>query len=193
MLGLLVVAASLFVGRTSGTAWIGRLVYRSDFFCTTSLESFDIYQTGVCFLEEQEGVYEWRRAVVEGADRVALRRYDNASCTGLWTANGTLPGANASLSEVWAYTVGTCSLLSADENWYAAGALYPNGKPTLTNVVGFDYFVGGCGQSDGLVNYRQRGLSSCVQGQDGRFLLLFASKLLLSVVGYWAHLGQDLL
>ncbi len=93
-----------------------------------------------------------------------LQRYDNSSCTGWWSNNGTLAPAsqNQTTSLVWSATVDECALLSVEENWYALVTVF-NTKPVIKSASAFDYRASACADSVAGVNYRQIGTSNCLQ------------------------------
>lgn len=110
----------------------------------------------------QESATEWRKAYVSAAaDTAYLQRYDNSSCTGYWSNNATLASSNQTASLVWSAAVGECTLVSSDENWYAAVVVYAT-KPIIKSATAFDYHANACGAPVGT-NFRHRGAASCVQ------------------------------
>lgn len=85
-------------------------------------------------------------------DTVSLKSYSNEFCD----------NSTANTTTVWEYTRGECVVLDAGENTFVNGD-YHTSKPTISNVVTYDYFSPNICQAG--TNYRQRGNAACRQTQ----------------------------
>src|SRR4051812_2561616 len=60
--------------------WVTRYVWRSDFFCATTFESYEASEEGACWPFNGS---EWRRARMNDTSGVAmLERFGDANCSG---------------------------------------------------------------------------------------------------------------